>query len=84
MTNQPVGRVAVTGDGLSIETERATEVDIWFGPHHRITVRQIESRVEVDLITTHHGVRLDASELNGALEQAIEVLRREFPDATVD
>ena len=60
---------------------------IWFafGPHYFVEVRQRgQGKVEFVLGATHHGFRVDASEVSGELEKLIEDIRGRYPDKTVD
>ena len=55
-----------------------------FGPHHAVELLAKDGRVSFAVGATHHGIRVDASELNGPLERLLEELRRGHPDMAVD
>lgn len=59
-------------------------VDVTFGPHHRLLIESDGKKTTFTLVTTHHGIQMDASEVNGELEKAIYALRERFPGTTVD
>ena len=57
---------------------------IRFGPHYIVEVRQDGANVSFSLVYTHHGFVVDASEVNGELEQLINDVRRTRPHAVID
>ncbi len=72
------------GDGATTNMDTARAVRIRFGPHHMIYIKASGGVTTFEIVMTHHGVRLDASELNGELEQAISRLRELLPDKQID
>lgn len=59
-------------------------VKIEFGPHYFVDIMKDKSGVKFVLGATHHGIMLDASTVGGELEHAIEQLRENNPEKTVD
>jgi hypothetical protein len=57
---------------------------IRFGPHFATEVRDEDGRVTFSLVYTHHGVEVDASQLDGGLEQLIKEIRALHPRLAVD
>jgi hypothetical protein len=57
---------------------------IRFGPHHAVEVWKDGEKTLFALVATHHGFKVDASELNGDLERIINQVREANPDAAVD
>jgi hypothetical protein len=51
-----------------------------FGPHYFIDVVEENGRVICYIGTTHHGIRADASEVGGELEQFIGELKLRHPE----
>ena len=50
-------------------------VKIVFGPHYFVDIMKEDDQVKFVIGTTHHGVVLDASEIDGELEQVIEKIK---------
>ena len=76
-------RISVRID--SNEREQPFEnVKIEFGPHYFVDIMKDNNGVKFVLGATHHGVMLDASEIGGELERAIEQLRKKNPKRTLD
>ncbi len=57
---------------------------IRFGPHHAVEVRKEGASTSFALVTTHHGFKADASELDSELARIIEQVRKAHPDLSVD
>jgi len=67
------------------QTGEYEEVRIIFGPHYFIDLRTQENgKIEFSLGATHHGFRVDASEVNGELEKIIELVRKLQPKLAFD
>ena len=66
------------------EVERDAEgiraVRLVFGPHHFVEVIRESDGVKLSIGATHHGIRADASEVMGELEQLVEELKRAHPE----
>lgn len=60
------------------------KIRIGFGPHYFLELDSRDGKVMLTLGATHHGIRADASEVNGELEQLINELRRNHPQNVVD
>jgi len=58
-------------------------VKVEFGPHYFVDIMKDNSGVKFVLATTRHGIMLDASEVEGELERAIEFLRENNTIKTV-
>jgi hypothetical protein len=58
---------------------KITAVSFAFGPHHFVEVMVERGRVKCAIGATHHGVRADAAEVNGAFERMIDELKRGHP-----
>lgn len=58
-------------------------VEIVFGPHYFIDLLEEEGHLILQLGATHHGIRADASEVGGELEQFIYEIRENHPDNVV-
>lgn len=52
-----------------------------FGPHYFVEVDQEDGRVRIAIGATHHGIRVDASEVGGEFERVIDALKRAHPNA---
>ena len=52
--------------------------------HYTIEVSRDEELLSVKLLYTHHGVKGDATVVDGEFEAFINVLREQFPDCKVD
>lgn len=57
---------------------------IRFGPQYLVEVEKDAAKTSFTLVSTHHGVRVDASEQDGELYHLIEGLRQAHPGARVD
>jgi hypothetical protein len=73
-----------------IDVERGAEgnphhVRLVFGPHYFVELQEEDSgNVTFVLGATHHGIRVDASEVGGELEALIDEIRRAHPGSVVD
>jgi hypothetical protein len=65
-------------------TGRVQAVRIVFGPHHFVELVARKSKLSFAVGYTHHGFRVDASEVNGELEQIINELRNAHPERAID
>jgi hypothetical protein len=74
----------VKADGSGLSADDVQSVDVIFGPHHRVHIEVQDGRTMIAVVATHHGVRLDASDVAGELEQAINHLRDLWPEKAVD
>ena len=61
---------------------KITRVSLTFGPHHFVEVFVENGKVHASLGSTHHGIKADASEVNGELEQLLNSLMHAHPDKT--
>lgn len=59
-------------------------VEIVFGPHYRLELQSDGENTTFPLVTTHHGFRVDASEVSVGLDCVIDSVRENFPDFAVD
>jgi hypothetical protein len=50
-----------------------------FGPHYFVEVERAAGKVILYVGATHHGIRADASEVSGELEQFVEELKTTHP-----
>ena len=74
---------------IDVQVERAesgeiTFASIRFGPHFVARVHDDGEKVTFGLVYTHHGFRVDASEINGELETLINEIRASHPELGVD
>jgi hypothetical protein len=77
----------MTRDAIKVEKETVDGyscVRILFGPHYMVEVRQKGETFDFSVLATHHGIRLDASEVGGELEQLIDALRQDWPELRID
>jgi hypothetical protein len=51
---------------------------ITFGPHYYINLTIENNKQFIEIGTTHHGVKFEASEVDGEFEQIINQLREEY------
>jgi len=70
-------------DSLMIKRKEG-EIKVKFGPHHFLEIKYKDNKTTFIIGATHHGVKFDASEVNGELYNAIELLRKEFPNNIID
>ena len=56
-------------------------VKIVFGPHYFVDIMKDNDQVKFVIGTTHHGVILDASEIDGELEEVIEKIKTDNPSS---
>jgi len=66
---------------LDVETDQGRVdspkwVRVVFGPHHFVEIYPDDGRVMFRLGATHHGICLDASDVDGDLENVIDNLRQ--------
>ena len=66
------------------EQKPEDNVKVTFGPHYFVDIMKDNGGIKFVLGATHHGVMLDASDIEGELEQVIWKLRNDNPEATVD
>ncbi len=78
-----MGRIRIV-ERVPQHGEDLTRLKVYFGPHHFLHLEAFPGGVTLALGYTHHGFRLDASELGGPLEQLIDQVRREQPDLRID
>ena len=74
---------------IDVETESGADgevirVRVRFGHHHVVEIKRSGERVTFELVYTHHGFRVDASEVPSELELIIDEVRSSHPDAKVD
>ncbi|HJP82740.1 MAG TPA: hypothetical protein VJ835_04470 [Fimbriimonadaceae bacterium] len=77
----------MTPEAIEIEKETIDGyncVRLVFGPHYAVEVRQKGQTFDLAVVATHHGIRVDASEVGGELEQIINALRQERPELRID
>ena len=55
---------------------KIVHVSVVFGPHHFFEAYVEDGKVHCSMGATHHGVRADASEVNGDFEQLVNGLMR--------
>ncbi|RLG26239.1 hypothetical protein DRN76_01640 [Methanosarcinales archaeon] len=62
------------------------EVEMVFGPHHRVSIFDDEKgNLVIELIYTHHGVRFKAADnIPTEFEKAIYFLREKFPENAIN
>ena len=62
------------------------EIEIVFGPHHRVSIFDDEKgNLVIELIYTHHGVRFKAADnIPTEFEKAIYLLREKFTENVVN
>ena len=56
-------------------------VKIVFGPHYFVDIMKENDQVKFVIGTTHHGLMLDASEVDGELEKVIEKIKMDSPSS---
>ncbi len=73
----------VNGESVNKDLD---EIEIVFGPHHRVSIFDDENgNLVIELIYTHHGVRFKvADSIPTEFEKAIYTLRDKFPENVVD
>lgn len=72
---------------VHVERERTgqiTSASIRFGPHYMAQVIDDGGNTTFQLVSTHHGFAVDASELDGELERLIDDVRASHPHTVVD
>lgn len=57
-----------------------THVSFAFGPHYFVQVNIEDGKAHLAFGATHHGIRSDASEVNGQLEQIMNKLMQQYPE----
>jgi len=77
------------GDSIDLQSETDANgeimlVQIRFGPHYSVEVREERGETLFKLRYTHHGFKADASQVGGELEAIVEEVRRSHPQASVD
>lgn len=70
-----IGEVEVEKD----DKGKTKAVRIAFGPHYFVEVEREEGKVSFYVGVTHHGIKADASEVNGELERFVEELKAAHP-----
>lgn len=64
---------------------RCKRVRLVFGPHYFVElIRQKGGKISFVLGATHHGFKVDASEVGGDLEKLINEIRDRHPKTCVD
>ncbi|MGD1001264.1 MAG: hypothetical protein ABSA67_11270 [Candidatus Brocadiia bacterium] len=63
---------------------KVCELRVAFGPHYSLHLQVERGKPKFTVRASHHGVELDASEINGQLEKAIDKLRAAYPASQVD
>ena len=73
--------VAVDGRCMTAGTIR-----LRFGPHYmvEVTVDPVTGKTTFTCVRTHHGYQMDASTINGQLEQIIEEIVQRHPEYRFD
>ena len=73
-----------TADGSTIDIAGGSRLEVTFGPHHRLVLVEHAGKTSLELVATHHGVRLDASTVPSEVEEALEVVRAALPGWVID
>ena len=76
-------RIQVTFDD-SAEVRPRKSVRVVFGPHHFVEVFKKNGKINFVMGVTHHGVMMDATNLDSQLEKFIWEVRERYPDTAVD
>lgn len=66
------------------ESGNTTSINVLFGPHYFLEIKEVDNRVNVELGVTHHGFKADASEVGKGLEERIWMIKEKFPEASFD
>jgi len=64
--------------------KKIQEQYLTFGPHYYIKLTNENNKQFIELGCTHHGVKFNASNVNGEFEQIINQLRTQFPKNNTD
>ncbi len=75
-----IRNVEIKSDGNG----RIERVRLAFGPHYFLELSASAKGVSFVVGATHHGIKADASTVDGQLEQIINEIRRAHPDLMVD
>ena len=78
------GFKGVRVNDVRIHGKDLNQLKISFGPHHFLNIYEEDQKLYIELGATHHGVKLQADEVDGELYQAIEYLREKFPQNIID
>jgi hypothetical protein len=70
-----IGEVEVEKD----DKGKARAVRVAFGPHYFVEIERKDGKVTFFVGVTHHGIKADASEVNGELERFVEELKAKHP-----
>lgn len=61
------------------------EMQVLFGPHHGLRIREESDTVTFRLVSTHHGFEVDAGDgLPTELEEIINEIRENYPEKAVE
>jgi len=67
-----------------LEKNGAGRIAVTFGPHYTVEIESDGNQTSFVLVATHHGVKVDASDVGIGLDELIDHLRQTYPDLTVD
>jgi hypothetical protein len=81
--HQPKPNLGVRDLKIVRQKKEIQEISLNLGPHYSLRIKG-GPHPSISLTVTHHGVTLDASEINGELEKAIYRLRKVYPRAKLD
>lgn len=59
---------------------RKVIANVTFGPHYYLEISQENGKVTFNLGATHHGFKVDASDVGKGLETVINCVRKNFPE----
>ena len=76
MTPDRIGEVEVEKDADG----KVRAVRLAFGPHYFVEIEREDGKVMFFVGATHHGIKADASEVNGELERFVEELKKKHPE----
>lgn len=77
-------RLTMSINDINIPGQNVNTIRIVFGPHQFLNIKKENNRISFEIGATHHGVKFDASDVDGELYQAIEKLRELYPSNKTD
>lgn len=72
---------------IEIKNDQAgnhTSIKVVFGPHYFLEINDVEGHTEFTLIATHHGFKVDATEVGKGLEEIIYLVKENYPETSID
>ena len=75
MNHDRIGEAEIEKD----DRQQIRVVRLAFGPHYFVEIERIDGKVIFHLGATHHGIKADATEVDGELERFVEELKSMHP-----